>query len=81
MNVDWIREMVQFVLKKKTIKWSTPSKGTTWCEKCNVLPTFYSSNNNMSVTVESLIQKRTTVAGSNIKKNTLSKLGEGGNLD
>ena len=43
--------------------------GTTWWEKYNVLPTFYSSKYNMSVTIESLIQKRTTVAGSNIKKN------------
>ena len=68
MNVDWIPEMVQFVSKKRTIKWSTPSEGTKWCEKCNMLPTFYSSYNNMSVTVESLIQYRTTVAGSNIKK-------------
>ena len=35
----------------------------------NVLPTFYSSNlYNVSETVESLIQQRTTVAGSNIKK-------------
>ena len=55
VNVNWIREMVWFVSKKRTIKWSMLSEGMTWCEKCNVLPTFYSSNYNMSVKVESLI--------------------------
>ena len=37
------------VSKKRTIKWSIPREGTTWCEKCNVKEMFFQESTSIKV--------------------------------